>query len=228
MPELPDAVLFDLDGTLVDSEAVHAESIARAIEGHGVELLPKERAFVIGHAWQDIYEELRLGERTPLDLPGLQAASVVAKEHMFAEGVRFEPMPGAQDLVELVASLGLPMVIVSGSCRAEIEQTFAFLPFAHRFRFYLGADDCPRGKPAPDPYVIAADRLGVAHRRCLVFEDSAAGIDAALAAGMRVIATSACVASLPAHARQDQSRAHRVVDGLEGLTEADLRAIMAT
>jgi HAD superfamily hydrolase (TIGR01509 family) len=226
MNRLPDAVLFDLDGTLVDSESTHAESIARVLADYGVELGDEDRLFVVGHAWQEIYERLRVAERTPLGLPELQAAAVEAKERMFAGGMRLEPLGGARELIDLVDGLGIPAAIASGSCRAEIEQTLRAIGLAGRFRFYVGAEDYAHGKPAPDSYLLAAARLRVAPEHCLVFEDSTAGIGAARAANMRVIATRACYLGLPPGVRQDQSGAHRVVDGLEGLTERDLRAIM--
>lgn len=227
MPSLPDALLLDLDGTLVDSEMIHAQSIVRAIESFAIQLTDDEHAFVVGHAWQDIFRELRLGERTSYDLAAIQQAAVREKEAMFSDrGYGYSPLPGAIELVELAANLGIPMAIVSGSCRAEIDQTLGHLGFADRLRFFLGSDDYERGKPAPDGYLMAAERLGAAPGACLVFEDSTSGIAAALAAGMRVVANAATMAGLPEHARQDQRAAHRVVETLEGLTEHDLRAMM--
>ncbi|NJK32752.1 MAG: hypothetical protein HC927_10270, partial [Deltaproteobacteria bacterium] len=76
---LPHAVLLDLDGTLVDSESFHAEAIARYMATRGIELTPHERAFVIGHAWQEIHAELRVLERLGEDLAALQRGADQAK-----------------------------------------------------------------------------------------------------------------------------------------------------
>ena len=223
---LPSALLLDLDGTLIDSEAIHAEGIARFLAGRGIDLDEGERAFVIGHAWQEIFAHLRVAERLGIDLVALQRGAMAAKDRMFAEGVRMPALPGAIRLVEEADDAGVPVAIVSGSCRAEIEQALGGLGIGPRLAFYLGAEDYPRGKPAPDGYLAAAARLGASPARCLVVEDSAAGIDAALAAGMRVLATAACNPRPGAPGHQDQGRAHRVVAGLDALDLADLAALM--
>lgn len=223
MDALPAAILLDLDGTLVDSEAVHTESIQRALSASGIVLNEHERRFVIGHAWQEIYAELRVGERTGMDLPALQKAAVDAKKVMFAEGIGFRIIPGARELAALGKRLQVPMAIVSGSCRAEIAQALELLQIGDVLEFYMGAEDYPRGKPAPDGYLAAAERLGVDPAGCLVFEDSEAGIGSARAAGMRVVATRAAnpPASSPDH--QDQSDALEILDDLTPVNEARLR-----
>lgn len=226
MAELPAALILDLDGTLIDAEPIHAEGIARLFADHGLTLSECERAFVIGHAWQEIHEFVRAEERLGLDLEALKAGTIAAKERMFADGVAIPVLAGARELVALARRLGIPTVIVSGSSRREIEHALLHLGFADALEFYLGCEDYPRGKPAPDGFLAAAERLGVAPARCLVVEDSRAGVDAALAAGMRVLATAACNPPVGTPGHQDQRRAHRIVAGLEGIQEADLSAMM--
>lgn len=214
---LPHAVLLDLDGTLVDSEPFHAESIARYMASRGVVLDERERAFVIGHAWQEIHAELRVRERLGDDLLALQAGASRAKVGMRAEGMGLRVLEGAVELVELVTSLDIPLAIVSGSSRAEIEEALEQLGFADRLRFFLGAEDYPRGKPAPDGYLAAASRLAIEPARALVFEDSTAGIHSAIAAGMRVVATAAANPPRGDAGHQDQSHAHLQLPDLRGI-----------
>lgn len=225
---LPGAVLLDLDGTLVDSESVHAEGIARCLARRGVDISAAERDFVIGHAWQEIYDRLDVRRRADIDLATLQAGTAAEEEAMRAEGIDIEVLAGARELVDLIDALAVPQCIVSGSSVAEIERAVAQLGFADKLAFYLGAEDYPRGKPAPDGFLTAAARLRVDPERCLVVEDSRAGIDAARAAGMRVIATSA--ANLPPNhsGHQDQRRAHRIVASLSEIGEGVLREVMST
>jgi beta-phosphoglucomutase-like phosphatase (HAD superfamily) len=225
---LPAAVLLDLDGTLVDSESVHAEAIARFMMARGVELDDRERAFVIGHAWQEIYAELRVGERVGVDLRTLQTETERARRGMREEGIHFRVLDGARELVATLVTLEIPTAIVSGSCRAEIAEALELLGFGHHLRMYLGAEDYPRGKPAPDGYLSAADRLAVAPSQCLVFEDSEAGIASALAAGMRVVATSAANRPAGSSGHQDQRRAHRLVPHLLGIDRSFLCSMMTT
>lgn len=227
MTGLPHALLLDLDGTLVHSEAIHTEGLARFCAGRGLELTEHERLFVIGHAWQEIYAELRLGDRLGVSLAEVVDGSIAAKDELFAAGLKIPVLPGARELVALARAAAIPAVIVSGSARAEIVQALAVLEIGAMLEFYVGAEDVARGKPAPDGYLQAAARLGVAPRRCLVVEDSEAGIAAGLAAGMRVLATAAANSPPGTPGHQRQERAHRVVASLAGLGLADLAAVMA-
>lgn len=224
---LPDALLLDLDGTLIDSEGTHAESIAQYFEYRGIQLSHEERAFVIGHAWQEIYAFLRVEERLGVDLPKLQREAVRFKDELMAKGELHMPvLPGARELVEQVHAVGVAIAIVSGSSRAEIEQVLPKLGIESRLRFFMGAEDYPKGKPAPDGYLQAADRLGVERSRCLVIEDSHAGITSGIVAGMRVVATRAANPPPGTPGHQDQSAAHRLVDGLEHVSLDLIREVM--
>lgn len=227
MQGLPDALLLDLDGTLVHSEAIHTEGLARFCAARGLVLTEHERLFVIGHAWQEIYAELRLDERLGETLTAVIEGSIAAKDHMFAAGLALPVLPGARELVALAHAAGIPAAIVSGSARGEIVQALAVLEIGALLEFYVGAEDVVHGKPSPEGYLQAARRLGVASPRCLVVEDSEAGIAAGLAAGMRVLATASAnpPPGAPGHQRQDG--AHRVVPTLAGLGLADLAAVMA-
>lgn len=226
MPGPLRALLLDLDGTLVHSESIHTEGLVRFCAGRGVHLDDHERLFVIGHAWQEIYAELRLRERLGVGLAEVIAGTVAAKDVMFAAGLELPVLPGARELVAAVRAAEIPAAIVSGSARREIAQALGVLQIEPMLAFYLGAEDYPRGKPAPDGYLAAAERLGVAPASCLVVEDSEAGIAAGLAAGMRVLATAAANAPPGRPGHQRQERAHRVVPSLAGLTLADLEALM--
>jgi len=223
---LPSAILLALDGTLIDAEPVHAEGIARVFADRGIVLTQEERSFVIGHAWQEIYATLKTAERLGLELEALKSLAIAAKELMFADGLTIPVNEGAPELVRTAVSLSIPIVIVSGSSRREIEHALPYLGIGPLLEFYMGCEDYPRGKPAPDGFLAAAARLSSAPERTLVFEDSEAGIASGLAAGMRVLATSSCNPAAGAPGHQDQSGAHRVVSSLKGLDAADLRAMM--
>lgn len=227
MKRRPRALLLDLDNTLIDSEAIHTEGLARFCAARGVALTDHERLFVIGHAWQEIYVELRLHERIGASLAEVIAGGIVEKERMFAAGLAMPVLPGARELVALAHAAGIPTAIVSGSARGEIAQALAVLQIAGMLQFYVGAEDVPRGKPAPDGYLLAAARLQAPPRECLVVEDSEAGIAAGLAAGMRVLASAASNPPPGAPGHQRQHHAHRVVSSLHGLGLDDLAAVMA-
>ena len=210
----PQAVLFDLDGTLVDSERESAEAMARVLlRDLGVTATQAERDFVIGHSWNEIHALLvaHHGAALPWDMRELIARSAAERVHVIAE-MGMTIMPGA---VAAVRRLGArwPLALVTGSSREEAGQALRALGLEGVFPVLLAAEDYARGKPAPDGYLAAARALGAAPGECVVLEDSAAGIAAGRAAGMTVIAVRA--GNFAGH---DQSSAHLVVDTLDDVT----------
>ena len=208
------AILFDLDGTLVDSERESAEAMARVLARDlGLDVTPAHRDYVVGHSWNEIYARLKhdFGERLSWSMAELIDRSAAEREHVIAE-LGLTHMPGAVAAVRRFRSY--PKAIVTGSSRAEASQALAALGLADAFGVILASEDYARGKPAPDGYLAAAARLGAAPADCLVIEDSAAGIAAARAAGMTVVAVSA-----GNFLGQDQSAAHRVVPTLDDITD---------
>jgi HAD superfamily hydrolase (TIGR01509 family) len=225
---LPAAILLDLDGTLVDSESFHADGIARYMADQGHVLTEAEKLFVIGHAWQEIYAHLKVQERVGISLEDLQALSIEAKEKLQAEGhPGLAVLEGGKELVALARELSIPVCIVSGSSRAEIEHALEALGFGDQLEFYYGCEDYERGKPAPDGYLRAAETLEVDPKRCLVFEDSEAGIASALAGKMRVIATTAATPPAGEPGYQDQRAAHLQVASLLEIDVAVLERVMS-
>ncbi|HUS64549.1 MAG TPA: HAD family phosphatase [Kofleriaceae bacterium] len=206
------AVLFDLDGTLVDSERESAEAMARALHaGLGLAVTQVDRDFIIGRSWVDIYQHL-CAAHGPLawSRDQLIASTAAHREHVFAE-VGITILPGAVAAVERFRHL--PLGLVTGSSRVEAAQALAALRLEGVFRVIIASEDVTRSKPAPDGYLAAAAALGVPPADCLVIEDSVAGIAAGHAAGMRVVAVSA--GNFGGH---DQSAAHHLLETLDALT----------
>ena len=210
------AVLFDLDGTLVDSERESAEGMARALEKDlGLVISQAARDYVVGHSWNEIDEFLRkeLGERLTWSMEELIRRSAAHREDVIAEqGLTI--LPGAKEAIRRFGARW-PKAIVTGSSRTEAMQSLRALGAVDDFPVVVAAEDYEHGKPSPEGYLLAARRLGVAAGECLVLEDSRAGIAAGRAAGALVIAIRAAN-----FLKQDQSAAHAVVDTLDDVTDA--------
>jgi HAD superfamily hydrolase (TIGR01549 family) len=167
-----DAFLFDLDGTLIDTETIWIDAIELALHQRGAMLSHAEATeLVLGRSWPDIFANIR--RRFP--------AAYASREEMETITV-----PSITLLRRLAGQA--PTVIVSGSTRNRIAESLELMDAVGLVPFYIGAEDYERGKPAPDCFLLAAERLGLLPERCLVFEDSAAGVAAAKSAGMACVA----------------------------------------
>lgn len=176
-----DAILFDLDGTLVDTEslALAAGMAAFAELGH-----PVTESFMHGLVGKDMPTAGRIIAQA---LPLLDQAVLHPLWHgaFLAEVARGLPLkPGAE---VLLAARLKPMAIVTSSRRIEAARKLEVAGITASFEHIITYDDVTAAKPEPEPYLLAAARLGVDPARCLVFEDSETGAEAAYRAGCRVV-----------------------------------------
>lgn len=218
------AAVFDFDGVIVDSEPLHYRALRDALSPEGIEITEDEylRAYLACDDRGAIEKALQHhGE--PLDPRRIERIEA-RKVGNFARLIPGIPVfAGAREVVRALAS-EVPLAIASGARHGEIESILGGLGLREAFRSIVGAEDAARTKPDPAPYLEAARRLAAGTpdlepSECVAFEDSIAGIDAALGAGMKVVGVAH---SYPA----DRLRAaHRVVDSLSGLDVAGLRGL---
>jgi HAD superfamily hydrolase (TIGR01509 family) len=208
----PEAFLFDLDGTLVDSERENIESVVLAVRRHGAELSAEERRFVIGHSWNEIYEIIARNHSLPVPMRQLIAEAVEEKRALVALS-GFRALPGALAAVKRFASTS-KLAVVSGASTSEVKDALAGVGLTDYFPLVVAAEDYTHGKPSPEPYAQAIARLGVSAGRSIAIEDATPGILSAQAAGARVIAVRA-----GNFAGYDLSPADVVVDTLDDVTD---------
>jgi HAD superfamily hydrolase (TIGR01509 family) len=174
------AFLFDCDGTIADSMPLHFVAWKQALAERGCEITEELFYAWGGRPVADVIESLN--ERDGLAMPVEAVAE--RKEGLYYE-LLHELKAVPEVLEHIVASQGrIPFAVVSGSTRESVCRTLDVLGLTARFDTLVCAGDYERGKPDPEPFLIAAERLGVVPEDCLVFEDAEAGIQAAKAAGM--------------------------------------------
>lgn len=185
LPRRPAAVVFDMDGLLFDSERLYAASILTAARevgcamSHDVFLQLVGRSHEVNHRF--------LLEHYGADYP-LQALIATWGQHFRALAAAGLPLkPGAAELLDLLDALGLPRAIATSSTHANVQHNLSALGLVDRFHSVVARGDYVSGKPSPDPFLRAAERLGVAPPLCLALEDSHNGVRSASAAGMMTI-----------------------------------------
>ena len=177
------AYLFDLDGTVADSMPLHLRSWQQAVREAGGDF-PLDLFWAWGGIPLTRTVEM-LNERFGY---GLDPAAVVHRKEQLYLTMLDDLKPVASVLPHVQAGYGrLPMAIVSGSPRLTITRTLDKLGLAHYFDTVVAMEDYTHGKPDPEPFLLAAQRLDVPPADCLVFEDADAGIHSAEAAGMLVV-----------------------------------------
>jgi LacI family transcriptional regulator len=180
------AVVFDMDGTLFDTEPVYCEAYRQAFARQGGELTHEEYfRELIGRTNEDIEGYLAAKAPSGFDLTGFRGGWREEWRNLVTEKPPV-PMPGVTALLEEILEAGMPVALASSSDRADIDLCLQASGLDRYFPIRASGDEVSAGKPAPDLYLLACRRLGIGPTRCLAIEDSRHGVAAALAAGLAV------------------------------------------
>ena len=179
------AVIFDFDGTILDSETAEFVSHRRLFEDWGTTLSEDEWCEGIGILQPKTHWFDRLCERTQ-DPPDFGRFQQLTRQY-FREHVPDEPMPGVSALLGALITAGVPRAVASGAPSDWVRHGLDSLRLTTSFDAIVTSDQVARGKPAPDVYLEAARRMGVEAARCVALEDSGPGLASARAAGMRTV-----------------------------------------
>lgn len=221
------AIIFDFDGVIVDTERFHFQALQRVLDEEHIPL-----------TWEQYVESyLAMDDKncfhTVLARHGRDVTPEMLKElterkmtYFFSDAADSVSLfPGVENFIRQVAQKN-PLAIASGALREEIEFILAKVGLREYFRVVVAAEDVKRGKPDPEAYMTALDRLNrlgsgtpVTPSECLVIEDSRHGVAAATAAGMR------CLAVANSYTPEELAGAHLVVKSLEELDLAQIEAL---
>ncbi|MGH2373803.1 MAG: HAD family hydrolase [bacterium] len=202
------AVIFDLDGLILDSETPDYLSWKEVYARHGLDLTVRDWAAVVGRRDIDLYAPLR---KRNVDV----AAEGESRRRRHASLLKdyLTPAPGVRNLIDQLRLAGVLRGLASNSDGAYVFEIVERLELRDAFDAIITRDDVTRAKPAPDIFLAAVSRLGVEAHRCVALEDSHPGVAAAKAAGLRCIAVPNVFTR-----HHDLDRADLVVTSLEGVT----------
>ncbi len=177
-------LLFDLDGTLVDSDAEHLVAFQHAFAPHGVELDRAQYTAKVMGASNAMIAEAFLSHLTPEQ----QRATIETKEAAYRDGLGdLVPIAGAVELLNWAESRDLPCAVVTNAPRANADKVLAAIGFAARFKIVVIGGELARAKPDPLPYLTGLEIMRARAESSVAFEDSLSGARAAVAAGLAVV-----------------------------------------
>jgi len=216
VPETPliDAVIFDMDGILIDTEPVWRRVETEIFKRVGVELEYSDTADTMGMPIREVVQ-LRHSQQPWSDPSVGEVADEILRQVVDYVATHGVPIHGAVESVQALAEMGLSIGLATSSSHLLIDAVVDRLGLREYISAYSSSEDVGRGKPSPDIYVHNAELLGVAPQRCLAIEDSRSGVVSALTAGM------ICCAIPDAHWNGDPevARAHYRLESILELPE---------
>ena len=180
------AVIFDVDGVLTDSYIPHFQSWQRMFGEIGVDFTDDQFRSTFGRTNRDIFAELYPGDMNEQRSRALGDRKELLYREIITES--FTPLPGAVELIDALFAAGFKLAVGSSGPPENVALTLEKLGRANRFSAVITGADVQNGKPNPQVFLLAAERLGVPPRQCAVIEDAPQGIEAANRAGMTSIA----------------------------------------
>lgn len=212
------AVLFDLDGVIADTAPFHQESWLEFARKYGIPMTEGDFRRTFGMRNEEILVTLFQRDLEPLEL----YRYALEKEELFRQKIRgrVRALPGAQALIQALYQQGYRLAVVSSTPPENLELILGELQLHPYFQVILSGRDVDRGKPHPEGYLRAAERLQVEPGFCVVIEDAPLGVEAAKRAGMRSIAVTGT------HPRETLEGADLIVDSLEQVSPLEIEALL--
>lgn len=183
-----EAIIFDMDGTLVDTEPFNTEIERRQFSLNNLEISEEEHQKYLGVASDAMWREIADNYETSMSVAELIEQNHTESLRYFAELEQIPVMPNLFDLLKRLKAKNVKMAVASSSTPEIIDLILTKTDLKKYFRVIVSAQEAGKSKPEPDVFLLAAEKLGVDRENCLVVEDSPNGIKAAKAAGMTCVA----------------------------------------
>lgn len=214
------AVIFDMDGVMVDTELIQSVAFENILDEYGVTPEKNEHGTVheAGQTTPEVWEDLKAKHSLKVSTHELTAKKRDAVIAVINQGL--EPLSGLIRLLKDLSDHNLALAVASSAQRERVTTILASLGIADYFTVTVSANDVHRGKPAPEPYEKAAQLLGVAAADCVVIEDAEVGITSAKAAGMKAIAVPNEYTK-----RMNFDKADKIVSSLEDISYGLLQSL---
>lgn len=181
------AVIFDLDGTLIDNNSFHLLAWKQYLKNLNIDIAEDEyRKNINGRTNKDAIEYIYKRKMTDDEAMVFALEKEAVYRDMYAGSIK--PVDGLIPLLEILHALNIPMAIATSGIQVNIDFMFDHLPIRPYFKVIVNSAHIKKGKPDPEIYMMAASLLNVPAENCLAFEDAAVGITSAKKAGMKVIA----------------------------------------
>lgn len=185
LPRMPQAVIFDMDGLLIDTETRYRDSLMAAAAHVGYLMEAGDYKRMCGSSWVFIREVLLEDHGPDFPIDAFRAAWVEGAEALMRPGVPLKA--GVNALLDFLDALDMPRAIATSSQHEAVQRHLGPFDLPSRFHHILARGDYAESKPSPSPYLAAAARLGIDPQHCLSLEDSHNGVRSAAAAGMMTI-----------------------------------------
>jgi beta-phosphoglucomutase len=217
MPEL-EAVIWDMDGVLADTASYHFLAWRETFARRGINFTEADFMRGFGIRNDAIIRNI-LGEKTTnAEIATIAQEKEATFRHLIGQDIK--PLPGVLELLSQLHEKGIRMAIASSTVIENIRLIVGSLGIGKYFQAIITGHDVTKGKPSPQVFLVAAQRLGAEPKNCVVFEDAVAGVKAAKSAGMH------CVAITSSHPREKLAEADLIVDSLAEVSVKDLEELV--
>lgn len=214
-----EAVIFDMDGVLVNSEPFHIEIEKRMFKKMGIDISDEEHAGYMGTATDVMWTQIIQGRNISLDVSEVTQLTIAEGLLFFNNLENLEPMTGIVDVLKVLTEKEIPMSVASSSDPETIRIMLEKSGLRKYFTHVISSSEVGKSKPAPDVFLYAAQLMGKEPENCIVVEDSKNGIQAAKTAGMYCVAYSGAAAE-----NQEQGKADVIIDDYAELKKMLIKA----